>query len=80
MIVAQVVVVQLVSRSLQAFGVVSRIPFFTLQQMWLPFLEVLPLWVDDINAAHRNSWPNKEDKKQQIKNKVELVRLWSWKW
>ena len=43
MIVAEVVVVQLVSRSLQAFGVVSRIPFFTLRQMWLPFLEVLPL-------------------------------------
>ena len=33
MIVEQVVVAHLVSRSLRAFGVVSRIPLFTLQQM-----------------------------------------------
>ena len=33
MIAAQVVVAHLVSRSLCAFGVVSRVPFFTLHQM-----------------------------------------------
>ena len=33
MIAAQMVVVHLVSRSLRAVGVVSRVPFFTLQQM-----------------------------------------------
>ena len=33
MIVAQVVVAHLVSRSLRAFGVESRVPFFTLHQM-----------------------------------------------
>ena len=33
MIAAQVVVAHLVSRCLRAFGVVSRAPFFTLQQM-----------------------------------------------
>ena len=43
MIVAQVVVVHLVSRSPRAFGVMGRVPFLTLQQMSLPFLVVLPL-------------------------------------
>ena len=33
MIVAQVVVVHLVSRSVRAFGVVSRFPLFTLYKM-----------------------------------------------
>ena len=33
MIVAQVVVVHLVSRSLRAVGVVNRVPFFTLSNL-----------------------------------------------
>ena len=48
MIVAQVVVAHLVSRSLRAFGVVSRVPFFTLHQMWFLFFVILPLYVGDI--------------------------------
>ena len=68
MIAAQVVVAHLVSRSLSAFGVVSRVPFFTLHQMWLHFLLVLPQKVGDIWQGTRS---NKEDKQQRIKNNVE---------
>ena len=61
MIAAQVVVAHLVSRSLRAFGVVSRVPFFTLHQMWLPFLVVLPLYVGDIQSTDHQYGSNKED-------------------
>ena len=71
MIVPQIVVVHLVSRSLPVFGVVSRFLFFTLHQMWLPFLVVLPQYLGDMGEDIRS---NKEDKQQRIKNNVELVR------
>ena len=73
MIVTQSVVVHLVSRTLRAFGVVRRVPFFTLHQMWLHFPVALRQYVGHIHAPN-NQWPNKEDKQQRIKNNVELVR------
>ena len=73
MIVGQVVVAHLVSRSLRAFGVVSRVPFFTLHSSW----GYASVKVGDIRQGTR---PNKEVKQQQIKNNVELIRKWSWKW
>ena len=71
MIAAQVVVAHLVSRSLRASNVVTRVPFFTLHQMWLSVFVVLPQLIGDVGDS---SGSNKEDEQHRIKNNVELIR------